>query len=244
VSSWLDPVRRALDDAVEPVAVFFRDDDAGWRDDRLGALLDVFERHGAPVDVAAIPAAVGSRLAGELAARGVAVHQHGWAHVDHERTGRKCEFGPARARGAQLADIAAGAERLRDLLGPRLVPIFTPPWNRCTAATADCLVALGFACLSREWRAPPLGSIDELPIHADWLGRLPFADRLAERLREGGPAGVMLHHAQMDGDDLRRLDELLNLLARHSAVRCLSMTDARLCGSEPQSRGAVLGAPA
>src|SRR5205823_3060705 len=36
---WLDPLRAALDDAVEPVAFFFRDDDAGWGDGRLLLLL-------------------------------------------------------------------------------------------------------------------------------------------------------------------------------------------------------------
>jgi hypothetical protein len=230
VSAWLDPVRRALDEAVEPVDVFFRDDDAGWRDDRLLALLDVFGRHGLPVDVAAIPAAVGPRLARELLARDVAVHQHGWAHVDHEPSGRKCEFGPSRARAAQLADVAVGAARLRDLVEPLLVPIFTPPWNRCTAATAGCLAELGFACLSREWRAAPLDGIPELPIHVDWLGRLPVGERLAGALA-GGLAGVMLHHAAMDDGDLRALDELLALVAGHDAARCVGMGDLVAAGA-------------
>jgi peptidoglycan/xylan/chitin deacetylase (PgdA/CDA1 family) len=225
VSAWLDPVRGALDETAAPVDVFFRDDDAGWRDDRLGALLDVFERRGVPVDVAAIPAAVGPRLARELLARGVAVHQHGWAHVDHEPTGRKCEFGPSRPRAEQLADIAAGAARLRDVAEPLLVPIFTPPWNRCTSATAECLAQLGLACLSREWRATPLEGVPELPVDVDWLGRALVGERLADALREGGRAGVMLHHAAMDDVDLRRLDELVALLATHDAVRCVGMAD-------------------
>jgi hypothetical protein len=42
VSAWLAPLREALDAAPAPVTFFFRDDDAGWRDDRLEALLDVF----------------------------------------------------------------------------------------------------------------------------------------------------------------------------------------------------------
>jgi hypothetical protein len=230
VSSWLDPVRRALDDAVSPVDVFFRDDDAGWRDDRLFALLDVFERRGVAVDLAAIPAAVTPRLARELLAREVAVHQHGWAHVDHEPAGRKCEFGPSRPRALQLADIAQGAGRLRDLLGPLVAPIFTPPWNRCTAATAGCLAELGLQCLSREWRAEPFGLVDELPIHVDWLGRLPVGERLAESVG-GGVAGVMLHHAAMDDAHLRALDELLALLDAHDAVRCVPMADLVAAGA-------------
>ena len=56
--AWLDPVRAALDEATAPVRWWFRDDDAGWDDDALWALLDVFEAAGAGVDVAAIPMAV------------------------------------------------------------------------------------------------------------------------------------------------------------------------------------------
>ena len=132
---WLDPVVSALDQAPAPVRVFFRDDDAGWRDDRLVPLLELFARHGLPLDVAVIPRALGPGLARELRARagdGLALHQHGLAHVNHEREGRKHEFGPSRGREAQRRDIEAGRTLLRELLGDALEPIFTPPWNRCT----------------------------------------------------------------------------------------------------------------
>jgi peptidoglycan/xylan/chitin deacetylase (PgdA/CDA1 family) len=236
---WLDPLRSALDVAPAPVPVFFRDDDAGWRDDRLLALLDVFDRHGVPVDVAAIPAALSRGLAAELLARGARVHQHGWAHVDHEPAGRRCEFGPSRPRAAQLEDIAAGAARLEELLGPHVEPIFTPPWNRCTEVTAECLAELGFACLSRESRAAELDGIAELPVHVDWfahrrgarLARPELGARLAAQASEGGPLGVMLHHAVMDVDELAALDELVALVAAHDAARFVPMTDIVLTGA-------------
>ena len=156
--SWLDPVRQALDEG--PCPVFFRDDDAGWDDERLWALLDLFDRRALPVDVAVIPAELGPALAAELAVRaragGVHLHQHGYAHVNHEPVGRKCEFGPSRPYQAQAADIARGAEILRDAFGDLVEPIFTPPWNRCTAETADALADAGFAVLSRDSTATPL----------------------------------------------------------------------------------------
>ena len=65
--------------------VFLRDDDAGWADGRLLALLDVLSAsspprpdpgRGVPVDVAVIPDAVGPALARELLARpGIGLHQ-------------------------------------------------------------------------------------------------------------------------------------------------------------------------
>ncbi len=109
---WLDPVTAALDAAPSPVPVFFRDDDAGWGDDRLCALLDRFEARALPIDVAAIPRALGPAIARELAARGVSVHQHGFAHANHEPEGRKYEFGPSRSREVQRRDIEAGRELL------------------------------------------------------------------------------------------------------------------------------------
>jgi len=216
---WLDPLRAALDGAPEPVTVFFRDDDAGWRDDRLRALLDRFEAHGLPLDVAAIPRALGPRMARELLARAVPVHQHGLAHVNHEPDGRRYEFGASRPADVQRADIAAGRTLLAERLGDAVEPIFTPPWNRCTRDTGVCLAELGFAVLSRESRAEPLGvsGLRELSVSVDWCRLAPdaFAQRFAAA---AAPVGVMFHHAEMSDDDLDRAGELLALLAGHERV--------------------------
>ena len=97
---WLEPIRGALDRAGAPVTFFFRDDDGGWRDDRLLAMLDLFGDLALPLDLALIPSDLGSEIAGELASRvdssggRLGVHQHGFAHRNHEPDGRKCEFGP------------------------------------------------------------------------------------------------------------------------------------------------------
>ena len=225
MGSWLQPVEDALDAAPSPVPVFFRDDDAGWGDARLLALLDAFAERGLPVDLAVIPLELDAGLARELRARPVGLHQHGLAHVNHEREGRKCEFGPARDAAAQRRDVAEGRERLAGLLGDRLDPIFTPPWNRCTIDTGHVLAELGFSALSREARAEPLGvpGLRELPVSVDW-----FAHRHGTRLSPdelgagvataiGGdsPVGLMFHHEIMDAADMKRAGDLLTLLAGH-----------------------------
>jgi uncharacterized protein DUF2334 len=216
---WLDPVAEALDAAGEPVPVFVRDDDAGWRDDRLRALLDLFEACALPVDVAAIPRALGTRIARELVARDIPVHQHGFAHTNHEPEGRKFEFGPARSREAQRRDIESGRRLLAERLDGAVEPIFTPPWNRCTAETAECLAELGFSVLSRESRAEPLGvpGLRELPVSLDFVRLEP--DELARRFAAARPpVGVMFHHAEMDPAEMMRAHELLALLAGHDRV--------------------------
>lgn len=238
--NWLDPVTRALDTASAPVPIFFRDDDAGWGTARLTTLLDLFAGWSLPVDLAVIPKELDAVLARELAARPeVGLHQHGLAHVNHEREGGKCEFGPTRGAAAQRRDIAEGRERLAELLGARVDPIFTPPWNRCTAATGRCLAELGFDVLSREARAAPLGvpGLCELPVCVDWfahrhgerLSRPELGARIGGAMGAGAPVGVMFHHAVMDAGELRHAAELLAVVAGHERARPALMME--LAGS-------------
>jgi len=236
MTTWLKPVRDALDNARAPVPVFIRDDDAGWDDERLIGLLDLLAGLGLPVDLAAIPTQVGPALARELCERidapgpPVGIHQHGLAHVNHEREGRKAEFGSSRSAGEQRRDILEGRERLGALLGGRVAPIFTPPWNRCSAVTAACLGELGFHGLSRDAAAPAANvpGLNEIPIHVDWFARrrgerlscAAVAERMAANITRGTtPLGVMLHHAVMDERERASAGELLDLLAHHPMVR-------------------------
>jgi hypothetical protein len=238
VTAWLRPLRDVLDAAPEPVTLFFRDDDAGWRDDRLLELLDIFARREVPIDLAAIPLDMSPALAETLVARAgvqpLGIHQHGYSHASHEVEGRRCEFGPSRPAAAQRADIADGRRRLSELLGPALLSIFTPPWNRCTAATGACLAELGIAVLSRDRTAEALelDGLRELPVQVDWfakrkgvaLDRAAVGEQLGARAGEPAPLGVMLHHAEMDTEDMTAMDELLELICAHERARCLSMT--------------------
>jgi len=234
VSGWLDPLRAVLDASDRPVQFFVRDDDAGWDDDALERLLDVFEPHGLPLDVAAIPAAMTPRTVDLLTARrttgrnDVTVHQHGLAHVNHEPEGRKCEFGASRSEGQQAEDAAAGRALLRELVGD-VPPVFTPPWNRCAPWTAQVLRELGFEVLSRDLTAGVAGvaGLVELPVTVDW-----FAKRKGTRVDRGGrgelladsarqpgrPVGVMLHHEVMSDQDMVDVGTLLALLAAHPSA--------------------------
>jgi hypothetical protein len=210
----------SLSETSQPVEVFFRDDDAGWADERLLELLSRFEHAGLPVDLAVIPAALIEGLAETLVASHAGLHQHGYAHTNHQPEGRKCEFGPARSRAQQLTDIAAGREKLRGLLGDRLDPFFTPPWNRCTADTGSVLVELDFKLLSRESKAEPLGVLPELPVHLDVARLSPeeLDTRFAALVGSTSPIGVMFHHGVMEPDDMERASALLEILTHENVV--------------------------
>ena len=239
--SWLTSLRETLDAAPHPIAFFFRDDDAGWEDVRLFELIQLFGEHNVPLDLAVIPKAIGAntaarlRLLVEILPREIALHQHGYAHLNHEPNGRKSEFGDSRAPALQLADITSGRQLLADLFGPMVDPIFTPPWNRCTATTAACLREAGFSCLSRDVTATDINTagLREVPIAVDW-----FKQRAGVRLtpdeiggsldaaaRVGGTVGVMLHHAVMDQNERELLAELLRLVSSHAQARCALMRD-------------------
>lgn len=243
--SWLGPLDAALERSPRTIEFFLRDDDAGWGDERLFAFLEVVGRHELPVDLAVIPRELTAGLARRLLAEReatagrIALHQHGLAHENHEPTGRKCEFGQARRRRAQRRDIEEGAVLLRELLGEGAESIFTPPWNRCTRATAECLSELGFRALSTGPGAEPFGvpGLAELPVTIDWfahrhgvrLTRPELGEQLARAVEEQGagasarPVGVMFHHAVMDVGELHAAGELLALLAGHRRARCRSM---------------------
>jgi Polysaccharide deacetylase len=233
MSAWLDPVRQTLAALVAPATVFFRDDDAGWDDEPLLRLLDVAVGLQVPIALAAIPMALGPRLSEVLRTLltaddpPISVHQHGFTHTNHEPSGRKCEFGPSRSRDLQRQDLARGRERLQSMLGLALPPIFTPPWNRCTRDTADCLVELGFEVLSRDAGAESFGidSLHELPVTLDWagprgarMGAACWGHTIARALRSGRTTGFMLHHAVMTAQDRDLLGDLLQVLTQSPKV--------------------------
>ena len=160
MADWLQPVAEALSARKGRLRWFCRDDDGGWGDPELLALMNTCEAARAPLDIAVIPQALGSAAGAMLAERigpRLGCHQHGYAHVDHARSGRRCEFGPDRSPDQQRADLQRGMELLgRRTLG-RADPIFTPPWNRCTQVTADALASMESAsgATSLEMTSPP-----------------------------------------------------------------------------------------
>jgi len=241
VMNWLDPLRKTLDSNPNAITFFFRNDDVGWEDTRLFELLDLFAEFNVPLDLAAIPTAISPRTAARLQnlierdPDQLSIHQHGYAHLNHEQNGRKCEFGETRSRDLQQADIEAGKYRLNDLFGPAAEPIFTPPWNRCTTATAACLRETGFKLLSRDITATHLNTdeLAELPVSIDWFAKRKNVRLAPEEIGSSlstvasvcSRVGVMLHHALMNEEERARFGELLQLVSAHSQARCVLMRD-------------------
>ncbi len=222
---------QALTDAGHRQRVFFRDDDA--YDDRpeLCKLLGLFASRGVPLNLQVIPGLLSDagadllRVAAGAHPRLVGLNQHGWRHDNHETSGRKCEFGPSRCPAQQRQDIGAGRQRLEQAFGEHFFPVFTPPWNRCTATTHQILLSLGFGAISdlgRE-RDPAVNGIPRLPATLDiidWkmtrdlhpVGLL--LDQLVEQTGTGRTIGILLHHQVMSQTAFdftsRLIDEMLD----------------------------------
>jgi hypothetical protein len=245
MTNSITQVLQALDAAKAPISVFLRDDDAGWENIRLKSLLDLTERVSVPIDLAAIPLEVDAVLARELCVRidsapGVlGVHQHGYAHTNHQAEGRACEFGCANNLDSQRLDLERGRALLLQHFGHRLDPIFTPPWNRCAGGTPVLLAELGYTALSRDRGATPQYALPELSVDVDWckhhrMGGLDAVTQalmraIRARIADALPLGFMLHHAVMDAGELAQLEGLLVVLSKHPSVHWTPMRE--LCSN-------------
>lgn len=223
-----EALRERLERAPRPPAIFFRDDDADRDLPELRNLLDLFGSRRLALSLAVIPGTLtpqgASLLRAAAAEPWLELHQHGWMHINHEPAGRRCEFGPTRRFADQLLDIARGRERLGDLLGAPGAPVFTPPWNRCTADTSRALEELGFLALSKDL-SPAIGSIQEISVAVDiftWKSgpqlKSPdtIAAELSRRLETDEPAGILLHHKVMTSEAFTLVEQLVDTLRPHS----------------------------
>lgn len=220
-----------------PQRLFFRDDDVDEDEASLHRLLDLFLSAKTPISLGVIPGRLTDAAIASLTERQrqhpglIELNQHGWQHTNHERTGKKCEFGPSRSLAEQLADIAAGRARMNAAFSTAWFPAFIPPWNRCTATTAQVLDQLGFRVLSRDaGQAAFAGArFGELPVTLDlyqWRGgaALRPLDELQrdfiKQIEQADTIGVLLHHKVMNDEAFALLQELLHLFQQASCVEC------------------------
>lgn len=225
----------------EGTALFFRADDVAVPGRQMARLLEIFTRQAAPLALAVVPTwLTAPRWQALLQMAGNRPdlwcwHQHGWHHRNHEPTGKKQEFGPARPREALAHDLRRGRRRLEALMGSAFTPIFTPPWNRCSEITLALLGEMGYNAVSRSRGSqppPPPGLADhavDVDLHTD---RSPTAaagwQRLMDGLRLGlgrPRCGIMIHHQRMNAAAFGFLDTLLEILHRHPRLTLVDVRD-------------------
>lgn len=200
--------------------VWWRDDDAIAPTPALDRLATMASDLGLAVHLAVIPKTATPALAEAVAGRPSLVPLvHGWAHANHAPVdAKKAEFGPHRPLEDRQDEARHGLQRLRDLFGPRLCPVFVPPWNRIAPDMGAGLSAVGYRALSgfgprdAALAAPGLAQINTHLDPIDWHRGRSLADpdtlltglaaSLANR-REGRadatePLGLLTHHLVHD----------------------------------------------
>src|SRR5215470_11786285 len=211
----LTRLKSSLAQQAAPPRIFFRDDDVDEDEATLRRLLRLFLERNTPINLGVIPGRLTAACAELLAeSAGAApatleLNQHGWLHLNHEREGRKCEFGPSRTYAEQLEDVAQGRERMTEAFGPDWFPVFIPPWNRCTEDTYRALDHLGFRALSAKRGGSVVTGyrFEDISITLDLYrcndgARLKSPEDVVEfrlaRLSLQQTIGVALHHKGMD----------------------------------------------
>jgi hypothetical protein len=217
----------------DEVRVWWRDDDAGYRSERLDGLLQLVRRTRRPVALAVIPARLEPEVAAAiLACDDAVVLQHGWDHADHAPDARKqVELGGTLGADACRDRLARGKAVMEQAFGERFLPVQVPPWNRIERPCLPIVDELGFVAVSTfadDSSATDFG-LAQVNTHVDLInwqaGRRmkPLADLLAEVDQLlGDPAlgtlGVMSHHLDMTPADLDVLEQLFHYL--DSRERC------------------------
>ncbi|HKQ72485.1 MAG TPA: DUF2334 domain-containing protein [Blastocatellia bacterium] len=237
--SPIDQLKSALaqrQQQATPLRLFFRNDDVDEDESALWRLARLFLHRNTPINLGVIPGRL-TEACGELLAQAVSdapalieLNQHGWRHINHEREGRKSEFGPGRAYAEQYADIALGQARMTEAFGPNWFPVFIPPWNRCSEDAYRALDQLGFRALSAKQgnAAAPGYRFKEISITLDlyrWRGGAclkppeEIVGDLTAQLSQLQTIGVMLHHKVMDEQAFSFLCSMLDTLASYPIVR-------------------------
>ena len=218
------------------IEIFFRDDDVDEDEESLRRLLDIFVRRNVALNLAVIPGCLTDSAIRYLGGHRdtypdlIELNQHGWRHVNHEREGRKCEFGISRTFSEQLSDIALGMAKMTSAFGDSWVPVFVPPWNRCTEHTCRALDQSGFLVLSRDEDGAPVSGYGfrEISISLDlykWRGGAamrPVVEILQDLILQMAQpkwTGVMLHHKVMSDEAFSFVDLLLETLNQYRNIR-------------------------
>lgn len=238
---WLDQWGATQPADAEPLHLFLRDDDSDENHENLRELFDVALACGVPINLEIIPGTLteaGIRLLSDhkrFTPDLVELNQHGWQHTNHEPTGRKCEFGPSRSYEQQYADIAQGKALLEATFAELFTPVFTPPWNRCTADTFRALQALGFVGFSglRNGSRVSGYAFQDLSVTLDlyhWKdgaamkAPVRLIEELLAQLGSGDAIGLLLHHKVMDHDAFAFLEGLLATLRSYPFIQFHTFT--------------------
>ncbi|MCE5245258.1 MAG: polysaccharide deacetylase family protein [Syntrophobacteraceae bacterium] len=243
LEGWQDKLAQTLKrvSGSHQPAVFFRADDIGAGGRAFETMCHIFRESAVPLAMAVVPAWLSDVRKTQLFQSAPldeplwGWHQHGWRHVNWQRTGKKSEFGEHRPFEKQWRDIFQGRQKMIDIFGEHFVQVFTPPWNRLSNATLRVVQDLGFKGVSlmgtfpRNLKPPiVLANLRiQLDLHTRKSKDAPadydaLLEELAFLLNKKEPVGIMIHHHRMTPFAFQFLHTLISLLRTEARTRFLS----------------------
>ena len=218
----------------KPLPVLCRADDIGVPSAHCLRLLTLFVKHNVPLCLAVVPTWLTTGRWGVFKTHVDTTsplwcwHQHGWRHANHQPSGKKAEFGPARTRSVLRADLIRGRDRLASVMGSDFAPYFTPPWNRCSGETLELLAEHGYRGVSRSrgeqsGRTPVEDFFINVDLHTrkerDAASALQaLCEELSRAIAENY-VSIMIHHQLMNEASFELLDYLLSFISQSSTVK-------------------------
>ena len=236
-------IRSGCENAGPPgkVDLFFRADDVGVPGMQFARMMGLFAKYGVPLSLAVVPAWLTpdrwQYLNGFEKSNPSrwCWYQHGWRHVNHEAEGKKQEFGDGRSLSEIKRDLIRGKDRLELLMAEAFYPVFTPPWNRCSAKALQVLKDLGYAAVSRSRGSMPLspGGLPDFYVSVDLHTRKERSAAVGwhNLMREFEQAiascycGIMIHHQVMNDAAFDFLEILLKALLNSPKIQLVNFKD-------------------
>ena len=243
---WRDHLAAAIQEGGgnQMPKIFFRADDIGAGGQPFEVLCRLFRRYEVPLAMAVVPAWISSIRKKQLFDAAPldeplwGWHQHGWRHVNWERSGKNSEFGEQRPFEKQMRDISQGCRKMQEIFGDRLAEVFTPPWNRLSNATIKILHELNFKAVSMTSPFPRgyknTEGLKNLRIQLDLHTRKAkdgisdfktLLEEITVLLGKRERIGIMIHHQRMTSFAFEFLEELLHLLKNHSKAHFLDFKE-------------------
>ena len=214
--------------------VFFRADDIGIPSKNFSCMMRLFLKYQTPLCLAVVPCWLTRQrweAMDDFNQKGRDLfcwHMHGYRHINHEKHGKKFEFGQSRSPDELFNDLSKGYKRLESIIGKNLTSVFTPPWNRCSLETMLILQKLNFKGISRSTGVKPLPpeKFQDFPVHVDLHTRKEksavtgWKNLLNEfnKSLDYDTCGVMIHHMCMNKQAFILLEYFLKFFAEHKKI--------------------------
>ncbi|KAA0968996.1 glycosyl transferase family 28 [Aureimonas fodinaquatilis] len=214
---------------------WWRDDDAADDTAQLHRMLNLREKLGVPLAIAASPRLVKDGLVSALREqKNVCVLMHGLDHRNHAPAGeRKQELG-WQPQPMLLAALQQGLADHMQRFGAQALSVLVPPWNRIDPNLLPHLSDAGFTGLSvfKPRKAARMHGLAVVNTHCDpidWKhggGLVPVGALIDRLIEEAGsePLGLLTHHLVQDGATWRFVEQLLRLMVLHPAVEFTAPT--------------------